>query len=122
MPAIRTEGKTKPVSSYYRPQHIPNTLGAAALHVAPNFSNELTLLDATDNSDAKYQVRIEIEEPPRRNFLDILVGGDVVSVDENAKRHDSVRFKHLETLLVGQLNVPFVAVLRLPERGANDSL
>jgi hypothetical protein len=70
-------------------------LGAAARHAAPDCSNEIALPDATDDSDVKYQVRIEIEEPPRRNFLDVLVGGDVVTVDENSKRHDNVRLEHL---------------------------
>lgn len=95
MPAIRTEGRKAPVTTYYPPQHIRNALGAAARHATPDCSNEIALPDATGDSDVKYQVRIEIEEPPRRNFLDVLVGGDVVTVDENSKRHDNVRLEHL---------------------------
>jgi hypothetical protein len=99
MPAIRTECKKAPVTTYYPPQHMRNTLGAAACHhdVALDCSNEiaLPLADATDASDVKYQVHIEIEELSRKNFLDVLVGGDVVAVDENSKNHDNVRLERL---------------------------
>ena len=97
MPAIRTEGKKALVTTYYPPQHNRNTLGAAARHVAPDCLNEIRLPVSTDDSDVKYQLHIEIEEPPRRNFLDVLVGGDVATVDhtENAKRHDNVRHERL---------------------------
>jgi len=98
MPAIRTEGKKSPVPSYYRPQNIRDASGAAARrHVASDYPNKIEPLDsdATDNSNIKPQVHIQIGEPPKRNFMDILVGGDVVTVDENVKGHDIVRFEHL---------------------------
>ena len=127
MPAIRTEGKRSPVPSYYRPQNIRNASGAAARrHVASDYPNEIEPLvsDATDDSNIKCQVRIEIGKPSRRNFMDILVGGDVVTVDENVKGHDTVWLEHLNFHISTYSNFffYFIAVFRLPEWGAHDSL
>jgi len=122
MPVTRTQGKIIPVRSYY-PTRTRNLLGAPAHRVklstrAPDPSTEIALLDATDN--VKPQINLEIQNAPRKDFLDILVGGNVVVVNEKVKRHDNVS---LESFIFRVVFIsPFAVVFRLPEWGASHSV